>query len=58
MSSFRRRGGEKVYTFMVGEPKDEDHLEDPRHKWEDNIKMGFKEIRCGVDWIHPAQDTN
>jgi hypothetical protein len=39
-------------------PKDEDHLEDNRYRWEDNIKMDLKEIRYGVDWIHPVQYTN
>jgi hypothetical protein len=30
----------------------------PRHRWEDNIKMGFKEIGCeGVNWSHLAQDS-
>ena len=28
-----------------------------RHRWEDNIKMNFKEVgRGGMDWIHLAQD--
>jgi hypothetical protein len=29
----------------------------PRHRWEDNIKMDFREIRFGnVDWIHLSHD--
>jgi hypothetical protein len=29
----------------------------PRHRWEDNIKMNHKEIKCeDVDWMHIAQD--
>jgi hypothetical protein len=29
----------------------------PKHRCEDNIKMGFKEMGCdGVFWIHMAQD--
>jgi len=43
--------------LLVGKPKDEDHLEDSRHRWEDNIAMDLKEIICGVDWIHPVQYT-
>jgi hypothetical protein len=28
-------------------------------KFEDNIKIGFKEIRCkGLDWIHLAQEKD
>jgi hypothetical protein len=48
MSSFRRTserviwhgwGEENVYTLLVGKPKDKGHLEDSRHRWEDDIKM-------------------
>lgn len=49
---------ENVYTLLVGKPKDKGHLEDSRHRGENNIEMDLKEIRCGVDWIHPVQYTN
>jgi hypothetical protein len=30
-------------------------LTGPGHRWEDNIKMDFKEIGCdSVDWIYQA----
>jgi hypothetical protein len=30
-----------------------------RHRWEDNIKMGLKEIVCeGVDWTDLTQDRD
>jgi len=30
----------------------------PRRRWEGNIEMGVKEIRCeDLDWIHLAQET-
>jgi hypothetical protein len=30
-----------------------------RHRWEDNIKMDFQEVRCeGMDWIELAQDRD
>jgi hypothetical protein len=33
-----------VHTgFYWGKVREGDHLEDPRHKWEDNIKMGLQE---------------
>jgi hypothetical protein len=29
----------------------------PRPRWEDNIKMGLREVGCGgIDWIELAQD--
>jgi hypothetical protein len=28
----------------VGKPEEEKSLENPRRKWEDNIKMEFKEL--------------
>jgi len=30
----------------------------PRRRWEDNVKIDFKEIwREGVDWIHLAENA-
>jgi hypothetical protein len=38
--------------ISVGKPEGKRSLGKPRHSWEDNIKMGIKEIRCeNVDWI-------
>jgi hypothetical protein len=34
-------------------------LEKARRTWENNIKMGLREIRCNdVDWINLAQERN
>jgi hypothetical protein len=31
----------------------------PRRRWEDNIRLNFREIGWeGVDWIHLAQDRD
>ena len=31
----------------------------PRHKWEDNIKMGLQEVGCGgMDRINLAEDRD
>jgi hypothetical protein len=31
----------------------------PRHRWENNIRMGLREIGWeGVDWIHLIQDRD
>jgi hypothetical protein len=44
-----RRG---VYRVLVGKPEGKKPLERPRRRWENNIKMDFQEVGCGVmDWI-------
>jgi hypothetical protein len=49
----------KVYKVLVGKPKGKGPLGILRHKWEDGIKMGLREIGCSsVEWIHLAQDMN
>jgi hypothetical protein len=36
-----------------------DHLEDPRHRWEDNIKIDLQEVEWeGMAWIVVSQDGN
>jgi hypothetical protein len=40
-----RRG---VYRVVMGKPEGRRPLGRPRHRWEDNIKMDRKEVRCGV----------
>ena len=31
----------------------------PRRRWEDNIRMDLREVRCGcVDWMELAQDRD
>jgi len=38
-------------------PEGKRPLGNPRHRWEDNIKMYIKRKECeSVDWIHLAQD--
>jgi hypothetical protein len=32
--------------------------ERPRHRREDNIKMGIQEVEWGMDWIKLAQDRD
>jgi hypothetical protein len=40
----------------VGKPEGKRPLGRTRCSWEDNIKMGLQEVRCGVcDWIELAQ---
>jgi hypothetical protein len=48
-----------AYNVLVGRPEGRRPLGRPRRRWEDNIKMGRREIRFGdVDWIHWAQDRD
>jgi hypothetical protein len=36
----------------VGKPEGKRPLGRPRHRWEDNIKVGLQEVGCaGMDWI-------
>jgi hypothetical protein len=39
-----RRG---AYRALVGKPVGRRPLERPRHRWEDNIKMGHREVGWG-----------
>jgi len=44
-----RRG---VYRVLVVKPEEKRPLGRPKHRWEDNIKLGLQEVDCrGVDWI-------
>jgi hypothetical protein len=43
----------------VGKPERERPVGRPRLRWEDNIKMNFRERGCGrMDWIHLAQNRD
>jgi hypothetical protein len=49
--------GRGVYRFLIGRPKGKRPLGSPRRRWEDNIKMDFREMGIdGANWIHLAQD--
>jgi len=51
-----RRG---AYRVLVGKLEGERPLARPRHRWEDNIKMGLQETECGgVVWIDLAEDRD
>jgi hypothetical protein len=48
-----------VYKILVEMSEGKRPLGTPRHRWNDNIKMDFGEMRLeGVDWIHLAQDRD
>jgi hypothetical protein len=45
-----------VHSILDGEPEGKRLLGRPRHKWEDTIRMGVREIKWdGTDWMHLAQ---
>jgi hypothetical protein len=37
--------GRKVYKVFVGKPERKKPLGRPRHRWEDGIRLDFREIR-------------
>jgi hypothetical protein len=44
-----------LYNSLVGKPEVKKLLRRARHRWEDNIRMDFRETGWeGVDWIHLA----
>jgi hypothetical protein len=48
-----------AYNILVGKPEGRRPQGRLRYRWEDNIKMDFREIGFGdVDWIHLAQDRD
>jgi hypothetical protein len=49
----------KVYKVLVGKPEGKRPLGRPRRRWEDGIRMNFREIGLGVvDWIRLSQDKD
>jgi hypothetical protein len=55
------RVGDKKDAFrgLVGRPEGGRQVGRTRHRWEDNIKMDFKEVGWGgMDWIAAAQDRD
>jgi hypothetical protein len=54
--AWERRGN---YKASVGKPERNRPLGRPRRRWEDGIRMDFREIGWGsVDWIQLAQDRD
>ncbi|KAJ4438933.1 hypothetical protein ANN_14887 [Periplaneta americana] len=48
-----------AYGVLVGRPEGKRPLGRPRRRWEDNIKMDFREVGYdGRDWINLAQDRD
>jgi hypothetical protein len=48
-----------AYKILIGKPEERKPLGRPRRRWEDNIRMDFREIAWGtVDWMHLALDRD
>jgi hypothetical protein len=46
-----------AYRILVGKPEGKRPQGSPTHKWENNIKIGFRKVGWGgMDWIDLAQD--
>jgi hypothetical protein len=46
----------KAYRIFVRKSEGKNPLRRPKHRWEDNIKMGITEVVCeNVNWMHQAQ---
>jgi hypothetical protein len=51
--------GRGAYRVLVRKPEGRRPLGRPWHRWEDNIKMDFREVGCGGrDWIDLGQDRD
>jgi hypothetical protein len=45
--------GRGVYGVLIGRPEGKRPLGRPRRRWENNIKLDFREVRIdGANWIH------
>jgi hypothetical protein len=47
-----------AYRILAGKHEGRRPLGRPRHRWEDNIKMGLQEVGWGMDWIELAKDRD
>jgi hypothetical protein len=46
-----------IYRVLVGKSDGKRPLGNPRHRWEENIKMNLQEVGCGgMNWIDLAHD--
>jgi len=50
--------GRGVHRVLVGKPERKRPLGRPRRRWEDNIKMGLREVGGGGDWMELAQNRD
>jgi hypothetical protein len=49
---------ERCIQGFGGKPEGKRPLGRPKPRWEDNIKMEFREVGWGMDWIDVAGDRD
>ena len=55
----RMEKSRNAYRVLVGKPEGKRPLARPRRGWEDNIKMGLREVGCDPrDWIAFVEDRD
>jgi len=48
-----------VYRVLVGKPEGKRTLGNPKHRWEDDMKIDLQGVGCGgMDWIQLPQDRD
>jgi hypothetical protein len=48
-----------AYRVLMGDPEGKRPLGRPRRRWEDNVKINFREVGWGgMNWIHLSQDRD
>ena len=58
-SCSRMEEGRSAFESLTGTHTGKRHLVKPRHRWEDNIRMDFKEIGINTRyWVDLGQDRN
>jgi hypothetical protein len=51
--------GRGVYRVWVGKHEEKRPMGEPRHRWENNIKLDLQKAGCGgMDWTELAQDRD
>jgi hypothetical protein len=51
-------GEERCMQSLVGKPEGKKPLGRLRRRWENNIKIDFREVGRSMDWIDLAQDRD
>ena len=55
----RMEQSRNAYRVLVGKPESKKPLWRSRRRWEDNVKMDFREVGCDPrDWIALAEDRD
>jgi len=50
--------GRGVHRVLMGKPAGKRTMGRPRRRWEDDIKMGLREVGGDGDWMEVAQDRD